>query len=170
MGKRSKVSETSSLIIYYILIISICCDISLINCDIHEMRQQHVNRLANSAEISANEIDFKIDPIELQTHIMTGLNMTKTPDVDLVSEKFPQKPAESSTREKYFYVPCWLREPWDGVGCKWVSLRISKTCLRGEWKKILVVLNWQLTNRPAYFVADEMTNCVGRCDGRLCIA
>lgn len=90
MGKRSRVSGTSSLIIYYILIINTCCDISLINCDIHEMRQQHVNRLANSAKIDANEIDFKIDPIELQAHIMTGLNMTKTPDADLVSSRYPQ--------------------------------------------------------------------------------
>lgn len=36
-------------------------------------------------------------------------------------------------------------------------------------KKILVVLNWQLTNRPAYFVAVEMTFCVGRSDWRLWI-
>lgn len=106
MGKRSRVSETSSLIIYYILIINTCCDISLINCDIHEMRQQHVNRLANSVEINANEIDFKIDPIELQAHIMTGLNMTKTPDAELVSAKNP--PKNKYLRERnFFHVPSW---------------------------------------------------------------
>lgn len=161
MGKRSRVSETSSLIIYYILIINTCCDISLINCDIHEMRQQHVNRLANSVEINANEIDFKIDPIELQAHIMTGLNMTKTPDAELVSAKNPKK-INIYEREIFFMFLLGHRDTRQG-GCKWVcSLRISKTCLRREQKKILVVLNWQLTNRPAYFVAIEMTFCVGR--------
>lgn len=139
MGKRSRVSETSSLIIYYILIINTCCDISLINCDIHEMRQQHVNRLADSAKVNANEIDFKIDPIELQAHIMTGLNMTKTPDADLVSQKTPKIPRNLPRERNFFHVPSWSSET-QGVStaldanesARCVS---QKTCLRGEWKK-----------------------------------
>lgn len=43
-----------------------------------------------------------------------------------------------------------------------LSLRISKPVFGENGKKILVVLNWQLTNRPAYFVAAEMSFCVGR--------
>lgn len=92
MGLKIKVSEISRLFIYYILIINACCDISLINCDIYKMRQQQNDGLAAA--------DFKIDPIELQEHIMSGLNMTTKPDVDLVS--FPIK--FNSRRVKYFYV------------------------------------------------------------------
>lgn len=141
MGRRSRVSETSSLIIYYILIINTCCDISLINCDIHEMRQQHVNRLANSAKINANEIDFKIDPIELQAHIMTGLNMTKKPDADLVSGKTPRKKICGIfyEREIFFMFLLGHRDTSKVYPRRWMqmslSLRVSKTCLRGEWEK-----------------------------------
>lgn len=88
MGIKIEVSEISRLIIYYILIISTCCDISLINCDIHAMRQRHNEKLAASADseaISANRVDYKINATELQEHIMSGLNLTKKPDVDMVS-------------------------------------------------------------------------------------
>lgn len=77
MGIIIKVSEISRLIIYFILIINACCDISLINCDIHKIRQEKFDGLAAD--------DFKIDPVELQEHIMSGLNMTTKPDIDLVS-------------------------------------------------------------------------------------
>lgn len=86
MGIKIKVSEISRLIIYYILIISTCCD--TINCDIHAMRQKHTDGLAaatDSNSISANRIDFKINPTELEEHIMSGLNMTKKPDIEMVS-------------------------------------------------------------------------------------
>lgn len=86
--KIIKVSEISRLIIYYILIINTCCDISLITCDIHELRQKHIDGLAASADagsISADRIDFKINATELEEHIMSGLNMTKKPDIDMVS-------------------------------------------------------------------------------------
>ena len=89
MGINIKVSKISRLIIYYILIINTCCDISLINCDIHKMRQNHVNKLKstteNSEAISVNEVDFKINATELEQHIMNGLNMTNKPDIDMVS-------------------------------------------------------------------------------------
>lgn len=89
MGINIKVSKISRLIIYYILIINTCCDISLINCDIHKMRQNHVNKLKstteNSEAISVNEVDFKINATELEKHIMNGLNMTNKPDIDMVS-------------------------------------------------------------------------------------
>lgn len=78
MGIIIKVSEIVRLIIYYILIVNACCDISLINCDIHKMRQQQFDD-------GLAAVDFKINPIELQEHIMSGLNMTTKPDVDLVS-------------------------------------------------------------------------------------
>jgi hypothetical protein len=77
MGVKIGVSEISRLIIYYILIISTCFDISLINCDIHKMRQ--------SSNLDTNQIDFKINATELEQHIMSGLNITKKPDVDMVS-------------------------------------------------------------------------------------
>lgn len=169
MGRRSRVSETSSLIIYYILIINTCCDISLINCDIHEMRQQHVNRLADSAKVNANEIDFKIDPIELQAHIMTGLNMTKTPDADLVSQKNP-KNIRGIFHEREIFFMFLLGHPRHKVyPQRWMQMSLlavyhKKPVFGENGKKILVVLNWQLTNRPAYFVAVEMTFCVGRSD------
>lgn len=79
MGQR--VSGISLII--YILINTVI----VINCDIHEMRQQHIDRLvaASSESISVNEIDVKINATELQEHIMSGLNMTNKPDIDLVS-------------------------------------------------------------------------------------
>lgn len=80
MGIKIKVSEISRLIIYYIVIINTCCDISLITCDIHEMRQKQ-------SDGEANRIDFKINATELEEHIMSGLNMTKKPDIDLVSKR-----------------------------------------------------------------------------------
>lgn len=88
MGIKIKVSEISRLIIYYILIINTCCDISLINCDIHEMRQRHNDGLVvatDSDTISTDRIEFKINATELEEHIMTGLNMTTKPDAELVS-------------------------------------------------------------------------------------
>lgn len=86
MGIKIRVSEISRLIIYYILIINACCDISLINCDIHQMRQKHVEGLAtNSDAISTDTVEFKINATELEEHIMSGLNMTSKPDIDVVS-------------------------------------------------------------------------------------
>lgn len=88
MGIKIRVSEISRLIIYYILIINTCCDISLINCDIHAMRQRHSDVLAASTDseaISANRMDYKINATELEEHIMSGLNLTKKPDIELVS-------------------------------------------------------------------------------------
>jgi hypothetical protein len=86
MGIKIKVSETSRLIIYYILIINSYCDINLINCDIHEMRQKHgIVSSTDSNSISANRIDYKINATELEEHIMSGLNMTKKPDIEMVS-------------------------------------------------------------------------------------
>jgi hypothetical protein len=88
MGIKIKVSEISRLIIYYSLIINTCCDISLINCDIHQMRQKHIEGLAateNSDTISKSRIDFKINATELEQHIMSGLNITKKPDIEMVS-------------------------------------------------------------------------------------
>lgn len=90
MGIKIKVSEISKLIIYYILIINTCCDINLINCDIHKMRQKHIDGLAamtDSNSISENEVDFKINATELEHHIMSGLNMTKKPDAEMVSNR-----------------------------------------------------------------------------------
>lgn len=88
MGIKIKVSEISKLIIYYIVIINTCCDISVINCDIHQMRQKHNEGLAastSSETISANKIDFKLNASELEEHIMSGLNMTTKPDIAMVS-------------------------------------------------------------------------------------
>lgn len=86
MGIKIKVSEINRLIIYYILIINTCCDINLITCDIHEMRQKQVSEAVTTSDATnENRIDFKINPIELEQHIMSGLNMTKKPDVDMVS-------------------------------------------------------------------------------------
>lgn len=87
MGIKIKVSEISRLIIYYSLIIITCCDISLINCDIHEMRQRQFDGLAAATDSDTNRIDFKINATELEEHIMSGLNMTKKPDIELVSTK-----------------------------------------------------------------------------------
>lgn len=84
MGIKIKVSEISRLIVYYILIINTCCDISLITCDIHTMRQQHIEKLATTNS-EAIRTDFKINATELAEHIMSGLNMTKKPDIELVS-------------------------------------------------------------------------------------
>lgn len=85
MGMKIEISEISRLIIYYILIINTCCDISLINCDIHKMRQKHINGLAATEDSTIKSLDFRINATELEEHIMNGLNMTKKPDVDLVS-------------------------------------------------------------------------------------
>jgi hypothetical protein len=65
-----KVRDSIRIIIYY-LVIS-CCDIKLISCDIHQMRQSAA-------------ADFQINATELEQHIMNGLNMKTKPDVDLVS-------------------------------------------------------------------------------------
>lgn len=86
--KIIKITEISRLIIYYILIINTCCDISLITCDIHELRQKHIDGLAaisDDGAINAERIDFKINATELEEHIMSGLNMTQKPDIDTVS-------------------------------------------------------------------------------------
>lgn len=64
--------KLTKLIIYYLLFINTCCDIKLIACDIHQMRQ-------------GNAVDFQINAAELEQHIMSGLNMKRKPDVDLVS-------------------------------------------------------------------------------------
>lgn len=89
MGIKTKVSEINRLIIYYILIINTCCDINLITCDIHTMRQKQVSELVTSSDansINPNRIDFRINATELEQHIMSGLNLTKKPDVDMVSK------------------------------------------------------------------------------------
>lgn len=88
MGIKTKVSEINRLIIYYILIINTCCDINSITCDIHTMRQKQVSELVTSTDansINPNGIDFRINATELEQHIMSGLNLTKKPDVDMVS-------------------------------------------------------------------------------------
>lgn len=77
MGTK-KVRDSTSLIIYYLLIVNACCDIKLIVCDIHQMRQQ-------SSGSSGSAVDFKINATQLEQHIMNGLNMKKKPDVNLVS-------------------------------------------------------------------------------------
>lgn len=90
MGIKIRVSEIRSLIIYYLIVINACCDISLINCDIHEMRQKHIEGLAvgeTSEAISRERIDFNINATELEEHIMSGLNMTEKPDIELVSTR-----------------------------------------------------------------------------------
>lgn len=84
MGIKIRVSEISRLIIYYVLIITTCCDISLINCDIHEMRQRQFDGLAAATNSDTNRVDFKINATELEEHIMSGLNMTKKPDIEMV--------------------------------------------------------------------------------------
>lgn len=71
MGTKSV--RDSSQIIYYLLLVLACCDINLIICDIHQMRQ------------SSSSIDFQINATQLEQHIMNGLNMKKKPDVNLVS-------------------------------------------------------------------------------------
>jgi hypothetical protein len=96
MGIKIKVSEISRLIIYYILILNACCDISLINCDIHEMRQKHIEAASNSESIS----DFKINPVEFEEHIMSGLKMTKKPDVDMVSAVIESLRLIANSRER----------------------------------------------------------------------
>lgn len=86
MGIKIEVSEISKLIIYYILIINTCCDIRVINCDIHEMRHKHGSAAASGYDtISSGRTYFKINATELEEHIMSGLNMTKKPDIELVS-------------------------------------------------------------------------------------
>lgn len=82
MGIKIRVSDINRLIIYYILIINTCCDIKLITCDIHEMRQK---QFTESSDSTSNKFDFKINATELEQHIMSGLNITKKPDVDMVS-------------------------------------------------------------------------------------
>jgi hypothetical protein len=74
MGIKELISEIifKELIIYYLLAIT-CCDIKLISCDIHKMRQID----------DAN--NFKINHTELEQHIMNGLNIKRKPDVNLVS-------------------------------------------------------------------------------------
>ena len=70
MGRQ--VRDSTSIIIYYLLLVNTCCDIRLIVCDIHQMRQ-------------SSAVDFQINATELEQHIMNGLNMKKKPDVNLVS-------------------------------------------------------------------------------------
>lgn len=84
MGIKIKICEISRLIIYLLLIILSCCDISLINCDIHDMRQRQFDGLAAATNSETNKIDFKINATELEEHIMSGLNMTKKPDIEMV--------------------------------------------------------------------------------------
>lgn len=82
MGIKIKATQISCLIV----IIITCCD-SRVSCDsIHEMRQKHLEK--RLATVDNVEVDFKINAAELNEHIMRGLNMTKKPDVDLVSELF----------------------------------------------------------------------------------
>jgi hypothetical protein len=84
MGIKSEICR----FIIYTIIINTCCDINLINCDIHEMRQNYNVGLAASTDsksISANRRDFIINATELEEHIMSGLNMTKKPDIEMVS-------------------------------------------------------------------------------------
>lgn len=105
MGIKIKVSEISSLIIYYILIINTCCDINLMNCDIHEMRQKHIDGSTaptDSNSISANRIEFKINASELEEHIMSGLNMTKKPDIEMVSKRNIKIYQKTLLKEMFF--------------------------------------------------------------------
>ena len=91
MGIKTNASEINRLIIYYILIINACCDINLVTCDIHTMRQKQVSELVTSTDansINPNEIKFRINATELEQHIMSGLNITKKPDVDMVSNRY----------------------------------------------------------------------------------
>lgn len=67
-----QVRDSIRIIIYYLLLVISCCDIKLITCDIHQMRQSAA-------------ADFQINATELEQHIMNGLNMKTKPDVDLVS-------------------------------------------------------------------------------------
>lgn len=87
MGIKAEFSEISRLIIYYILILNTCCDISLITCDIHAMRQKHIDGLSamSLSTATADKADFKINATELEEHIMSGLNMTTKPDIETVS-------------------------------------------------------------------------------------
>lgn len=80
MGIRIEISEISKLVVVYFVLITMCCD-KYANCDttIHAMRQR---QLADS-----DEVDFKINATELHEHIMRGLNMTKKPDIRLVSTR-----------------------------------------------------------------------------------
>lgn len=80
MGRRIEISEISKLVVVYFVLITMCCD-KYANCDttIHAMRQR---QLADSGEV-----DFKINATELHEHIMRGLNMTKKPDIRLVSTR-----------------------------------------------------------------------------------
>lgn len=90
MGIKIEIGEIlTSLIIYY-LVLSVCCDISLINCDIHEMRrnQQFEGSTADiSTKIAVDE--FKINATELEAHIMIGLNMSSKPDANTVRAYLP---------------------------------------------------------------------------------
>lgn len=81
MGTQIRVGEISNLVIYFVLI-TMCCDNGA-NCDstIHAMRQRRL----------ADEADFQINATELDEHIMRGLNMTKKPDIELVSTPTTQE-------------------------------------------------------------------------------
>lgn len=83
MGIISRYIEIiiSRLIIY--LLVTACCDIKLITCDIHQMIQRHDTTTLGSN--NSSNVDFRINATELEQHIMSGLNMKRKPDVDLVS-------------------------------------------------------------------------------------
>jgi len=88
MGIKARISEIiTSLIINYLLI-STCCDIRLINCDIHQMRQSAVaaddTNNSSPSEMDNSSSSFKINATELEEHIMNGLNMKQKPDIDMV--------------------------------------------------------------------------------------
>lgn len=68
-----KLRDSIRIITYYLLFVISCCDIKLISCDIHQMRQ------------STAAADFQLNATELEQHIMNGLNMKTKPDVNLVS-------------------------------------------------------------------------------------
>lgn len=105
MGIKNRVSEIRSLIIYYLIVINACCDISVINCDIHEMRQKHVEALGareTSEPISPESLAFKINATELEEHIMSGLNMTEKPDIDLVSRSKRLVLSVNGTQQNFF--------------------------------------------------------------------
>lgn len=80
MGIRIETSEISKLVVVYFVLITMCCD-KYANCDttIHAMRQRQLD--------DSGEFDFKINATELHEHIMRGLNMTKKPDMRLVSTR-----------------------------------------------------------------------------------
>ncbi len=68
------------VITYYLLLVISCCEVKLITCDIHKMRQ--------SVGAAA---DYKINATELEQHIMNGLNMKTKPDVSQVSARTKAK-------------------------------------------------------------------------------